>query len=193
MCHSARHCAKPANSPKIMERNENMTRTNYLLASLLASATLLAVPALAEIPVPQPVEGLPTELNAIASFYQNALTVTEGTTPTEVIDAVVADGFQSINIEGAEDEGALAGQLEHFWMLVPDLRWDIQEVIVSGDRVVVRSIASGSPKGNFFGLDLDGSKSFKIDTIDIHTLRDGKIETVHHVEGWATAMQQLTQ
>ena len=170
-----------------------MFKRTAFLAAFSALSLVGGVSAHADVPAPQPVEGLPAEYSAIASFYQNALTVTEGITPTEVIDATLANGFQSINIEGAEDEAALAGQLEFFWQLIPDLRWDIQEVIVSGDRVVVRSIASGSPKGEFFGMTLDGSKSFKIDTIDIHTMKDGKIAEVHHVEGWATALQQLSQ
>ena len=170
-----------------------MTRPDTFRAAVAALALLGGSPAGAEVPTPRPVEGLPAEFSAIASFYQNALTVTEGTTPTEVVDFAVADGFRSINIEGAEDEAALAGQLEFFWKLIPDLRWDIQEVIVAGDRVVVRSIASGSPDGEFFGLTLDGSRSFRIDTIDIHTMKDGKIAEVHHVEGWATALQQLSQ
>lgn len=170
-----------------------MFKRTTFLAATTALTLLGSIAAFAEVPPPQSVAGLPAEYSAVASFYQNALTVTAGTTPTEVIDAVVADGFQSINIEGTEDEAALAGQLEFFWKLIPDLRWDIQEVIVSGDRVVVRSIASGSPNGEFFGMSLDGSKSFRIDTIDIHTMKDGKIAEVHHVEGWATALQQLSQ
>ena len=170
-----------------------MFKRPTFLAATTALTLFGSVATHAEVPTPQSVAGLPAEYSAVASFYQNALTVTAGTTPTEVIDAVVADGFQSINIEGAEDEAALAGQLEFFWKLIPDLRWDIQEVIVSGDRVVVRSIASGSPNGEFFGMSLDGSKSFRIDTIDIHTMKDGKIAEVHHVEGWATALQQLSQ
>lgn len=145
------------------------TRIN-LVAALAAVSISSAVPAFADVPAPQPVEGLPAEYSAIASFYQNALTVTNGTTPTEVIDAAVAEGFQSLNIEDTKDEAALAKQVEFFWKLIPDLRWDIQEVIVAGDRVVVRSIASGSPKGEFFGLSLDGSKPFKIDTTDIHRI-----------------------
>lgn len=170
-----------------------MFKCTTFLAAFSALSLIGGISAHAGVPAPKPVEGLPAEYSAIASFYQHALTVTEGTTPTEVIDAAVADGFRSINIEGTEDEAALAGQLEYFWTLIPDLRWDIQEVIVSEDRVVVRSIASGSPKGEFFGMTLDGSKSFRIDTIDIHTMRDGKIAEVHHVEGWATALQQLSQ
>ena len=174
-----------------MKERSMFTKTRSFAIGLLIS-TAIAGAAHAEVPSPTPVPGLPAEFSAVASFYQSALTVNAKTTASEVLATVLSDSFQSVNIEGIEDRAALTAQIEHFWTLVPNLRWDIQEVIVAGDQVVVRSIASGSPKGNFFGLELDGSKSFRIDTIDIHTLRDGKIETVHHVEGWATAMQQLT-
>jgi len=167
-----------------------MTLSLHSIA-LFASLAFSAFPALAKVPAPRPIEGLPEEFAAIASFYQSALTVTGGTTPTEVLDATLADGFQSLNIEGAEDATALAGQLEHFWKLIPDMRWDIQEVLVDGNRVMVRSIASGSPKGDFFGMTLDCSKAFRIDTIDIHTIEDGRITQVYHLEGWATALGQL--
>ena len=41
------------------------------------------------------------------------------------------------------------------------------------------------------GVPTDGTKSFKILTIDMHTVKDGKILETHHVEDWATAMRQL--
>ena len=41
------------------------------------------------------------------------------------------------------------------------------------------------------GLEVDGSRSFRIDTIDIHALAGGRIQRVHHLEDWATAMRQL--
>ncbi|TMQ09042.1 MAG: hypothetical protein E6J90_38790 [Deltaproteobacteria bacterium] len=37
--------------------------------------------------------------------------------------------------------------------------------MIGGNKVVVRSIASGSPRGSFMGMELDGTRSFKIDTI----------------------------
>jgi len=56
---------------------------------------------------------------------------------------------------------------------------------------VVRSIASGNPVGAFMGLTLDGSKAFRIDTIDIPTVENGRITEVFHLEDWATAISQL--
>jgi len=64
--------------------------------------------------------------------------------------------------------------------------------VIGGSKVVVRSIARGSPKGGFMGLELDGSKSFRIDTTDIHELDGGQIIKVHHLEDWATAIKQLS-
>lgn len=66
-----------------------------------------------------------------------------------------------------------------------------EEVLVAGDRVIVRSEATGTPAGVFFGVP-HGGKSFKIMAIDIHTVKDGKLVTAYHVEDWATAMRQLS-
>jgi hypothetical protein len=82
-------------------------------------------------------------------------------------------------------------QVAGFWRLIPDLTWAPQDVIVSDHKVVVRSVATGSPRGNFMGIALDGSRSFRIDTIDIHELAHGRIARVHHLEGWAPALKQL--
>lgn len=60
-----------------------------------------------------------------------------------------------------------------------------------GNRVIVRSIASGSPRGDFMGMSMDGSKSFKVMTIDIHTVEGSQVKQVYHLEDWATAIKQL--
>jgi predicted ester cyclase len=99
--------------------------------------------------------------------------------------------FKSVNGQEVKTKEVLARQIEFFWKLIPDLRWEPQDVIVSGEKVVVRSVATGSPKGDFMGVSLDGVSSFKIDTIDIHVVRGGRIAEVFHLEDWATAMKQL--
>ena len=63
-------------------------------------------------------------------------------------------------------------------------------MLLSGDRIIVRSEASGTPAGEFFGVPHSG-RSFKIMTIDIHTVKDGKLVVAHHVEDWASALRQL--
>ncbi|WP_343486212.1 ester cyclase [Allomuricauda sp. d1] len=85
--------------------------------------------------------------------------------------------------------------LAAFGGMIPDLNWAVQEMLVDGNRVIVRSIASGtpnSPEGHFFGAPTDGSKKFEIMTIDVHTVEDGKMVRSYHVEDWATAIQQVS-
>jgi predicted ester cyclase len=86
---------------------------------------------------------------------------------------------------------AFVGMAGGFGKLIPDLKWDIKEVLVDGDRVIVRSEASGTPVGPLFGVPA-GGKSFKVMTIDIHTFKDGKAITAYHVEDWAAALKQLS-
>ncbi len=42
------------------------------------------------------------------------------------------------------------------------------------------------------GIACNGTKTSRIDTIDIHTVVDGKVAEVYYLEDWATAMRQLS-
>jgi predicted ester cyclase len=86
---------------------------------------------------------------------------------------------------------AFLGQMGFFAKLIPDLEWSVQSMHQDGDFVTVRSRATGTPTGPFFGVDGQG-RSFDIMTIDIHELEDGKIVRSFHVEDWATALKQLS-
>jgi predicted ester cyclase len=129
--------------------------------------------------------------SVVKPFYTQCLTVNPSTDVAAVMGRLLADNFQSISVAETKGKARLIGDVQHYWKLIPDLRWDIQEMLQDGDKVVVRSIATGSPKGAFMGLNLDGSKSFKIMSIDIHTLEGHQIKQVHHLEEWVTAMKQL--
>ena len=73
---------------------------------------------------------------------------------------------------------------------IPDMKFDIKEVLVSGDRVIVRGEVTGTPAGDLFGAPHTG-KSFRIMAIDIQTIRDGKIARTYHLENWLSALGQL--
>jgi predicted ester cyclase len=111
-----------------------------------------------------------------ASAFQNAIT----------------DNWQSIGDYSGKSKSKdqFVGQVGGFGKLIPDLKWEVQEMIQEGDTVVVRSRATGTPAGPMFGVDGKG-KSFDILTIDIHTIVNGSIVKTWHVEDWAGAMQQL--
>ena len=73
---------------------------------------------------------------------------------------------------------------------IPDLKFDIKEVLVAGDRVIVRGEITGTPAGDLFGVPHTG-KSFRIMAVDIQTVRDGKIAKTFHMENWLSALGQL--
>ncbi len=80
--------------------------------------------------------------------------------------------------------------IANFARTVPDMKFDIKEVLVSGNRVVVRGEVTGTPSGDFFGVP-HGGKSFKILAIDIQTIKDGKISQTYHLENWLMGLGQL--
>ena len=125
----------------------------------------------------------------VRPLYTDAFTA--GKDAAAVMDKVLADGFQSIGSADTKTKQQLIGQIQFFHKLVPDLRWDIQELMTCGNQVVVRSIASGTPNGDFMGVPTTGARKFPIMTIDIHRVERGQIQSVHHLEDWATALRQL--
>jgi ketosteroid isomerase-like protein len=73
---------------------------------------------------------------------------------------------------------------------IPDMKFEIKEVLVAGDRVIVRGEVSGTPAGDLFGVPYSG-KSFRIMAIDIQTIKDGKIARTYHLENWLSGLGQL--
>jgi len=73
---------------------------------------------------------------------------------------------------------------------VPDLRWSIKDILVSGDQIVVRGEASGTPELELFGAKPTG-RSFKTMSIDVFTVKADKLASAYHVENWVGALQQL--
>ena len=61
----------------------------------------------------------------------------------------------------------------------------------TGDRVIVRGEAIGTPAGDFMGVPF-GGKSFKLMSIDVHTIADGKLTRSYHLEDWMGAVRQLS-
>jgi hypothetical protein len=92
----------------------------------------------------------------VASFYQKALTVNTDTNPGAVLDKILADSFQSINSQEVKDKATLIKQVGFFWQIIPDLVWEPQDLVigVDGKKVVVRSVATGSPRATSWGCRL---------------------------------------
>lgn len=110
----------------------------------------------------------------------------------EAARAAMADGWVSIGDYSGKkkSEDQFIGQIGGFGKLVPDMNWEMVEVIEAGDKVIVRGRATGTPQGPMFGVDGQG-RGFDIMSIDVHRIKDGKIVETHHVEDWSTALRQL--
>ncbi|TAN52943.1 MAG: hypothetical protein EPN21_02640 [Methylococcaceae bacterium] len=88
-----------------------------------------------------------------------------------------------------------------FHSLIPDMNWHPEEIVRlrgPGIRYLVRATGSGTPqldKFDFLGLGdaWNPGASFSVMSIDIHTLKHGKIVKSYHVEDWLEARHQLSQ
>ena len=133
----------------------------------------------------------PADKATVQTFY-DFLSNPASETHAAAFQAAAADDWQSIgNYSGKnKSKAAFSGQVGGFGKLMPDLKWDVQDMHQDGNTITVRSRATGTPKGPLFGVNGEG-RSFDIMTIDIHELEGGKIAKSYHVEDWSGALQQL--
>ena len=73
---------------------------------------------------------------------------------------------------------------------VPDLSWSIKDILLSGDQIVVRGEAAGTPERELFGAKPTG-RSFRTMSIDVFTVKGGKLASAYHVENWIGALEQI--
>ncbi len=130
--------------------------------------------------------------SVVESFYARLLTAGASKDLAADAEKILAADWASIGDYSGQtkDRDTFLKQLAGFMQLMPDLTWRIEEILAAGDRFVVRGRASGTPKGPFFGVEPSG-KTFQIMSIDIHTVKGGRIVKTYHVEDWAGALGQL--
>jgi predicted ester cyclase len=143
----------------------------------------------------------------LSAHAQTPLTVEQGraivapvydalTEPTKKdVDALLAQAttadFQSCSTNTeCVGRDAVAKRFKATGAAIPDLRWTIKDIWVSGDHVFVRGQATGTPIRPFLGVAPTG-KSFDTMSIDAYAVKDGKIERSYHVENWTAALRQL--
>jgi steroid delta-isomerase-like uncharacterized protein len=85
---------------------------------------------------------------------------------------------------------AIRGLLQSYFQGIPDLRLEIEQIIASGDFVVVRTHLTGTHKGTFLGIPATNRK------IDIHgcnitEVRNGKAVRSRLFSETAKLLQQL--
>ena len=107
-------------------------------------------------------------------------------------EAALAQNFVDRTLPSGRPQG-LKGVLEastNFRAAIPDLRAEVEELLVVNDRAVVRYIFTGHFTGKFKDMKGDGREiSFR--AVDIYRVQDGHISDNWHLEDNLSLMQQL--
>jgi predicted ester cyclase len=136
-------------------------------------------------------------LRSLIETWYSLFTLPVGGDVADIQDRVVTADYQSCTGDGPGEcwgRDVSIKVVRGFARSIPDMRFEIKEVLIDGNRVAVRGEVSGTPAEALFGggIPLSG-KSFRIATIDLHTIRDGKICKTYHLENWFAALGQLGQ
>ena len=158
------------------------------LVELVVTAAMLTIPAAASA---QTLTEAQARV-AVAPWYQLFNQPVQGDMKTLQEQILTADyescwGYLPGDCWGRETSIKVVGG---FAKSIPNMEFDIKEILVAGDRIVVRGEVTGTPASDFFGVPHTG-KSFRIMAIDIQTIRDGKIARTYHLENWLSALGQL--
>ena len=155
------------------------------LALSLSGLTLVSASANAAYPL---TEGQARTI--IAPFYRALNASTGDEVQALVVQATAADWVSCSGNDTCRPRDQVVGGIASLHHAIPDLKWEIKEVLVAGDRAIVRGEASGTPSGEFMGASHAG-KAFKVMSIDVHTIAGGKMIRSYHVEDWIGATRQL--
>ena len=161
-----------------------------LLASLALGAALVS--ANAQTPQGEITPSLTVEQARaiVAPLYEALNEPTKKDVPALLANATNPD-YQSCSTNSdCLSRDQLAGVFTALGKIIPDLHWTIKDIWTSGNRIVVRGEATGTPTGELYGVKPTG-KSFKTISIDMFTVKDGKLATAYHVENWMAATEQI--
>jgi len=101
-------------------------------------------------------------------------------------DAVVHAPLGLSTASAAEEKAVWQDGLK----AMPDLRHEVQEVVVDGDVEMARVVVTGTMGAGFAGLEGTG-RSFRIDQAVITHLRDGKVIEAWEIADIAALREQL--
>ncbi|TKK85739.1 ester cyclase [Herbidospora galbida] len=74
---------------------------------------------------------------------------------------------------------------------VPDIRWDVDELLFDRDGIAVRAINTGTPAKEWLGVPPTGA-SFEIVEYAIYKVQDGRFTQMTNLHDSAEMLRQLT-
>jgi len=143
---------------------------------------------------PEPLDGAPLtpeQARTIVAPLYDALNQPAKKDVVALLARATNPDYQSYSTnEDWLNRNQLAEVFKMIGAAVPDLRWSIKDILVLGDQIVVRGEAAGTPERELFGAKPTG-RSFKTMSIDVFTVKRGKLASAYHVENWVGALEQL--
>lgn len=94
-----------------------------------------------------------------------------------------------LNGEPGTRDDVLAVQ-KHDVDAVPDLHWELQEILFDRDRIAIRAINTGTPVKEWLGVPPSG-KSFEIVEYAIYKVSDGRFVQMTALHDSADLLRQL--
>jgi predicted ester cyclase len=188
-------------SPDVISRTTNLSKNIILSRSFVRSLSLISVFAAATVASAE--ETLPTPRSIILAAGQERAAQPVilaarryaafwNTGEARYAEAALARNFADRTLPSGRPQG-LNGVLEaskNFRAAIPDLRAEIEELLVMEDRAVVRYLFTGHFTGRFKDLKGDGREiSFR--AVDIYRVQNGQISDNWHLEDNLSLMQQL--
>jgi steroid delta-isomerase-like uncharacterized protein len=109
----------------------------------------------------------------------------------EAIDELVAPDFVSHTWSFTDDgREQLRTATQHVHAALSDVTFDVEDVVVDGDKAVVRLTSSATPIGDFMGVPAAG-KRYTIGEMHWFKVRDGKIVEHWHQHDALGLMKQV--
>ena len=93
---------------------------------------------------------------------------------TSVADELLSEDFCLPTGGPGLDRAGLVAVLEYYFAAFPDLHYELEDLVASGDKVVARALMTGTHEGMYDGVPGSG-KPFAVEEVDIFDVVDGRI------------------
>ncbi|GAA4667812.1 ester cyclase [Frondihabitans cladoniiphilus] len=105
------------------------------------------------------------------------------------MDEFIADDVLAGGEHARRDD--VVGVLKGIVDAVPDIRWDVEEILFDRDGIAVRAVNTGTPTKEWLGVAPTGN-SFEIVEYAIYKVRDGRFVHMTNLHDSAEMLRQLT-
>ncbi|RAO33982.1 hypothetical protein PSN13_02849 [Micromonospora saelicesensis] len=105
------------------------------------------------------------------------------------MDDFIADEVMLNGEPGTRDD--VLADMRSIISAVPDMHWEVQELLFDRDRIAARVVNTGTPVKEWLGVAPTG-KSFEIVEYAIYKVRDGRFVQMTNLHDSADVRRQLT-